>query len=114
METEAACPARSAVGKGDEVAHPRLIDTGTRFLYHAGSFVPEEEREFVAELAVRVVDVTVADAARSKSYEDFPRTGGVQEDLSHLRRLVDCNRDDTFGGNLHREASHWPDDRAGS
>ena len=80
----AALPAHRAPVQDHEVAGLQAGHVRADRLDHAGRLVPEQVREVVADPALAIVQVGVADAARLHLYQGLARTGIGHQ---HSRRL---------------------------
>jgi hypothetical protein len=77
-----------------EVAGLHLGRTGADGLDDTGGLVAEEEREVVADAALFVVQIGVADAARLHPYHGLAGAGIGHHDGLHAHRFVLARRDD--------------------
>ena len=84
--TGAAAAAGGAPGEDDVVAGAQVGDAGADGLDDARGLMAEQEREFVVDRAVPVVQIGVADAAGLHGDEDFARAGVRHQDRLHLDR----------------------------
>src|SRR5699024_6601567 len=96
-----AVTADGAPVEDDEVADLDARDAFADLGDDAGGFMTEQEREAIADSALTVVEVGVADAARLHIDDDLSRTGLGEDDVGEFDWYSSPARDDALGSLWH-------------